>query len=147
MRILMIIAPDERGGVPLTIEQVIEPYYQFLDSRAEVVLASPGGGSPILTITGQNPQNFALRFQHDELAHDALTDTLGLDQVFSEDFQAAYCVGAPGIIEQLASHLVSELLAAGKPVAVVSNEPSSGLLITGTSPGLAANALLGVLLP
>ena len=89
----------------------------------------------------------ARRFGKDFLAREALADTLSLDQVFVEDFQAAYCISALGILtpsgDHPASRLIAQLLAAGRPVAVVSS--GGGLMITGTSPLLAADALLGAL--
>jgi hypothetical protein len=37
MRILMILVPPEHGAAPLTIEQVMAPYYLFRDGGFEVV--------------------------------------------------------------------------------------------------------------
>jgi putative intracellular protease/amidase len=149
MRILMIVAPGGRDNGLFTLEQLIEPYFWFRDGGAEVVFASPEGGEPISLSPGQTPSASVLRFRKDHFAREALTDTLCLDQVFAEDFEAAYCIGAPEILAPAGNHsasrLIVELLASGRPVAVVSSGAGEGLMITGSSPLLAANALLGTL--
>jgi hypothetical protein len=100
------------------------------------------------------------RFRQDRMAIDEFSDTISLDQVYTDDFDAAYCVGIPGSIwrpehKGTAGALISRLLDAGKPVAVM---PSSvdlapkgagdGLLIVGDgskSPIPVAHALMGAL--
>jgi putative intracellular protease/amidase len=149
MRILMIVVPGERDNELFTLEQMIEPYFRFRDSGAEVVFASPGGGQPISLSPEGMLSASVLRFRKDHFAREALTDTLCLNQVFAEDFQAAYCIGAPEILASSADHpasrLIGGLLALGRPVAMVSSGAGEGLMITGSSPLLAARALLGTL--
>ena len=93
MRILVIVVPKQTNVGLLKLEQVVEPYYQFRNSSAEIVFASPNGGEPIPIGSGQNSMDLVLRLRKDRLAWEALTDTLSLDQVFAEDFDAAYCLG------------------------------------------------------
>jgi hypothetical protein len=55
---------------------------------------------------------------------DEFSDTLRLDQVYADDFDAAFCVGLPGPIwrsepKNPAGALIAKLLEAGKPVAVM----------------------------
>jgi putative intracellular protease/amidase len=149
MRVLLIVASDCGEDVTPTIEQIAGPYFRLRDSGLEIVLASPGGGEPILANTRSARSELVLRFRNDRLAREALTDTLRLDQVFAEDFAAAFCVGDPKLLPgaggERASTLISELLANGRPVAVVSAGLNAGLMITGTAPILAANALIGAL--
>jgi putative intracellular protease/amidase len=150
MRILVIVAPDCRDSGLLTIEQIVEPYFRFRDNGLEVVFASLEGGEPISISAGPTPSDTVLRFRRDRVAREALTDTLSLDQVFAEDFQAAYCIGSPEMLapsgDRPASKLIAQLLVGGRPVAVVSAGQSDGLMITGASPPLAASALIGALL-
>jgi putative intracellular protease/amidase len=149
MRILMIVAPEGLNSAPLTIAQVIEPYYRFADSGAEVVLASLCGGASIPTTAGPNPTASVLRFLSDSLAREALMDMLSLDQIFAEDFDAAYCFDAPqgpdATADHPASRLLAELLAAARPVALLSSGADKGMVITGGLPGPAVGALLGAL--
>lgn len=162
MRILMILIPDRAAAnrPVLRIERIAEPYYLFRDAGAEVVLASPGGGFPWLGLASDDPDEAPpslVRFRGDGEAREALTDTLGLDQIFAGDFDAALCIGSPGKIWDgtPAGGLLAAFLTAAKPVAVIPSDldlaphgTGSGLLITGDSaqtPALAAQALLGTL--
>jgi putative intracellular protease/amidase len=148
MRILMILIPDNQARPILKIGQVIEPYYLFRDSGAEVVFASPAGGDPVSTAAGQDRAAAVRRLRDDHLARDALADTLSLDQVSAEDFQAAFCIGASEQIDgggHPASALIAQLLDAGKPVVMLSDATGVRLLITGNAPRPAAQALLGAL--
>jgi putative intracellular protease/amidase len=165
MRILMILIPGD--DVPeqeptLRLARVIEPYYLFLDSGVDVVLASPAGGSPWTRRETDGhglPAPVAARFRADRDAHDACADTLSLAQVFVDDIQAAFCVGEMASIwldrsSDPAAALVAEILAAGKPVAIIPDTvditpagADNGLLILGRatdSPLLAARALLQI---
>jgi putative intracellular protease/amidase len=149
MRILMILIPDSDARPVLKIGQVIEPYYLFRDSGAEVVIASPAGGAPVSTAAGQDRSDAVRRLRNDHLAREALVDTLCLDQISAEDFQAAFCIGAAEQIDagnHRASVLIAQLLDAGKPVAMLSDIGGIRLLITGNAPRPAAQALLGALL-
>jgi hypothetical protein len=89
-----------------------------------------------------------------------MTDTLSLDQIFLDDFAAAFCVGEPGRLWEAdpgnpAGGTIRCFLAAGKPVAIVPggfdlapHGAGEGLVITGRSarsPLLAARALLATL--
>jgi putative intracellular protease/amidase len=167
MRILMILIPesdtaDGKGDPAVRLERAAGPYYVFRDADVEVVLASSGGGSPLMEFTGDDAVSTELvqRFRQDRIAADEFSDTIGLDQVYTEDFDAAFCVGVPGSIWQpehrnTAGALIARLLDVGKPVAVtpsgVNLAPkgaSNGLLIVSDgskSPVTAAHALLGAI--
>jgi putative intracellular protease/amidase len=167
MRILMILIPenDEPGSnhdafVPF--ERAVVPYYAFQDAGFEVVLSSPDGGSPLLEAARHEQASIAIvhRFSRDKRANDEFNDTLRLDQVFADDFDAAFCVGLPGPIWRAdqsgsAGALLSKLLETGKPVAVlpsgvdlVPKGAGEGLLIIGdgaNAPNAAAEALMGAI--
>jgi putative intracellular protease/amidase len=161
----MILIPESdaagsNGDPAVRLERAAGPFYAFQDADAEVVLASPDGGSPSMEFASQGEGATALmqRFKQDRTAMDEFSDTLCLDQVYAEDFDAAFCVGLPGSIwrpehRSSAGALISRLLQAGKPVAVLPsgvdlapNGAGEGLLIVGdssNSPILAAQALMG----
>jgi hypothetical protein len=166
MRILMILIADVDGGANppvLQFERFLEPYYLFLDAGADVVLASLEGGDPAMRTAGGKRTDatpIMRRFQQDQAARDALSDTLELAQVDPGDFDGAFCLGVSGgvwppNVHGPAEAMIGSLLISGKPVAVVPDqidlEPlgaSEGLLITGecaSAPALAAKALLGAL--
>jgi hypothetical protein len=167
MRILMLLAAgaQNRPSRPLGLDQVVEPYYVLHDAGAEVVIVSVlGGDPPFRGARKGSARAFAAlrRFYDDRRARDAISDTLKFAQVYPEDFDAGICIGA---LEEtadcadaaVARDLVTALLAAGKPVAIVPSdlllaplEPLEGLLIVGDqarSPPRAAKALLAALDP
>jgi hypothetical protein len=165
MRILMILIPESdtagsKGNSAVRLERAAGPYYVFRDADVEVVLASPGGGSPLMEFSdgGATATELMRRFRQDRIAADEFSDTIGLEQVYTEDFDAAFCVGLPGSIWQpehrnTAGALIARLLDAGKPVAVMPSGvdlapkgAGDGLLIVGDgskSPIAVAHALLG----
>jgi hypothetical protein len=164
MRILMILIPESdvpgKGDPAVRLERAAAPYFAFRDADFEVVLASPNGGAPAMEMTNIGSASAATlqRFRQDSLALDEFSDTLGLDQVYTDDFDAAFCVGLPGSIWQpehkdSAGALVARMLDAGKPVAVMPSGidlapkgAGEGLLIIGDhskSPVPIAQALIG----
>jgi len=149
MRILMILIPDNPSRPALQIGQVAEPYYIFRDSGAEVVFASPDGGAAIPTAARQDRTTSVRRLRGDNRAREALADTLSLDQVSTDDFQAAICIGTIERIDAEVSHkvsfLITQLCCEGKPVARVTESGGRRLLITGNDPLAAAQALLGAM--
>jgi putative intracellular protease/amidase len=152
MRILMILIPesDAPAGASdptVRLERAAGPYYAFRDADIEVVLASPGGGAPLLQSTdgGEASTDLVRRFRQDMIAADEFSDTLSLEQVYTEDFDAAFCIGLPGSIwraehKSTAGALIGRLLDVGKPVAVMPSGvdlapkgAGDGLLIVGDS--------------
>jgi len=155
----------DRPSRPLGLDQVVEPYYLLHDAGAEVVVVSVlGGDPPFRDSRKRSARRIAVlqRFHDDRRTRDAISDTLKVAEIYPEDFDGGICIGA--LEEQAASddaaaalNLVTALLAAGKPVAVVPSNlllapqgPLEGLLIIGDqarSPRLAAKALLAALDP
>jgi hypothetical protein len=167
MRILMMLTagPGDLPNRRLGLDQVVEPYYLLHDAGAEVVVVSVSGGDPPFRGTRRRSARALTalrRFNDDRRARDVISDTLMFAQIYPEDFDAGICIGA---LEDTADptdaaaalDLVTALLAAGKPVAVVPSNlyrspegPLEGLLIIGDqarSPPLAAKALLAALDP
>jgi putative intracellular protease/amidase len=149
MRILMILIPGNQAKPLLNIGQVTEPYYLFRDHGAEVVFASPSGGAPVPTTADHDCATTVRRLRADQPAVEALADTLCINQVSADDFQAAFCIGAIEEINATGGHPVSlvidQLLDAGKAVAMLSDRDGVRLLITGNASRPAAKALLGAL--
>ena len=167
MRILMILIPEHdasaaKSDPAVRLERAAGPYYVFRDADVEVVLASPEGGSPLMEFAGAASTELMQRFRQDRMAIDEFSDTISLDQVYTDDFDAAFCVGLPGSIwrpqhKATAGALISRLLGAGKPVAVMPSGvdlapkgAGDGLLIVGDSSKSSvpvARALMGVIGP
>ena len=167
MRILIILNTDadQQAGAVHEYAGLIEAYYLFSDASADVVLAAPGGGSasePTGTSSARDGAaaiRLLRRFNTDRQAREVMNDLVDLADVCADDFDAALCLGPQGFhgsfgVKDHARVLIDQLLAAAKPVAVISSAPTyapaeagNGLLMIGSSneaPRLAANALLGV---
>ncbi|WP_426407822.1 transporter [Bradyrhizobium ganzhouense] len=151
-----------KGDPAVRFEHAAGPYFVFRGANVEVVLASPSGGSPLMEPAGDSGASTDLmqRFRRDGIAIDEFSDTVSLDRVYADDFDAAFCVGLPGAVWRPELHttagaLIAKLLAAGKPVAVMPSGidlapvgTGAGLLIIGdeTKSSIAiARALLGAI--
>jgi putative intracellular protease/amidase len=159
MRILFLMFPEDAEIGMLRLGLLAPAYYLFKDLPADVVLASPLGGSPMPSAGGRETEGHDVqRFLNDRMAREELADTLMVDQVVIDDFDAAYCLGLIGAIwKQAGTELVvSQFLEAGKPVATIPGAgvdisprgAANGLLIIGdgdASPLLAARALVELL--
>jgi len=129
----------------LKLERFVGPYYAMRDLGLGLVLASPEGGPPWTGLARDDQEDIDLvrRFKSDPEARMDLSDTLRLDQVYCEDFEAAFCIGNPGNIWSdplLAGSLIATFLRSGKPVAICPSLPDlahegleEGLLIMGDS--------------
>ena len=147
----------------MTLDQVVEAYCLLHDCGAEVVIASSQGGNPPIQGARERSTQAAFsnqRLQSDRSARDALSDTLRLEQIYPGEFNGVICIGAlehPAhrADKEAVQVLLRALLAAGKPVAIVSSEfefapqgSFEGLLIAGaeiSAPSLAAKAILAAL--
>lgn len=154
-----IQGPGQSGM--LRFENFLEAYYLLFEAGADLVLASPDGGYPMmhaLDHARRGPSPFTERFQRDRLSRESFADTLRLDQIVVEDFDGAFCIGATnpakgGRVHAMALGISRGFLDAGKPVAFIpggiaaelSPIDKSLLMIGGgaDSPCLAARALLG----
>ncbi|TXI05771.1 MAG: transporter [Rhizobium sp.] len=162
---LLIALDDGRDRAvngELLIARIAPAYYLFKDHPAEVVLATPKGGYPALSAPLHHPLHqglIAQRFLSDRNARDDLAETLGIDQIVIDDFDAAFCIGISTDLHPSESHgfmpTVRSFLKSGKPVAIVTGGMSTlslestmnGLLVVGDnaeSSLLAAHALLKV---
>ncbi|CAJ0557552.1 unnamed protein product, partial [Mesorhabditis spiculigera] len=109
MKILMVLTSHDTLGntgrkTGFWLEELAAPYYAFLAANAEIVLASPKGA------TAQ------------------LANTVRLDSVSQDDFDAVFYPGGHGPLWDLAEdpksiHLIEAFLAAGKPAALVCHAP------------------------
>ena len=161
MRILLILNTDagsQAGAVP-EYEGLIEAYYLFSDAGMEVVLAAEGGGSATesdRSVLDVDAPPAIRRFTADRRAREVMNDLVDLATVCADDFDAALCLdsrtfGQQPSVKGHADSLIGKLLAATKPVAVISTRPTSaeaknGLLVIGHTAKaslLAARALLG----
>lgn len=136
MKILMILTSHDRLGntgrkTGFWLEELAAPYYVFKDAGVEITLASPRGGRPPLDPKSNEPSfqtDMTRRFEADDKAMSLLADTVRLDAVIPDNFDAVFYPGGHGPLWDLAEdptsiRLIEATLAAGKPLALVCHAP------------------------
>lgn len=137
MRILMVLTSHDKLGdtgkkTGFWLEEFAAPYYTFLDAGATITVASPKGGQPPLDPKSDLPESqteMTERFRKDKAAQQVLGNTVVLQQVKEEDYDAIFYPGGHGPLWDLASDPVSIKLIEtfynnGKPVGAVCHAPA-----------------------
>ena len=114
------------------LEEFAAPYYVFKDAGISITLTSPHGGQPPIDPKSDEPgaQTEATeRFKKDVDAQQQLANTLRLDEIVADTFDAVFYPGGHGPLWDLAEdnlsiELIQSTLAAGKPVAAVCHAPA-----------------------
>jgi len=136
MKILMVLTShDDLGNTGhktgFWLEEFAAPYYAFLQSGAEITVASPKGGQPPLDPKSDEPgfqTEQTRRFHADPKAQAVLGSTVKLASVSHEDYDGVFYPGGHGPLWDLAEDKVSIALIenshrAGKPIAFVCHAP------------------------
>jgi putative intracellular protease/amidase len=137
MKILMVLTSHDQLGdtgfkTGFWLEEFAAPYYVFKDAGAEITLASPKGGHPPLDPKSNDPDmqtDATRRFHADAEVSEALANTLTLDRVQAEDYDALFFPGGHGPLWDLAEDarsvaLIERFQALGKPVGAVCHAPA-----------------------
>jgi putative intracellular protease/amidase len=137
MKILMVLTSHDQLGntgrqTGFWLEEFAAPYFVFRDAGAQITLASPKGGQPPVDPKSDLPENQTdamTRFKNDQDAQMALSDTVKLADVKSQDFDTIFYVGGHGPMWDLVDNPVSIALIesfynSGKPVAAVCHSPA-----------------------
>jgi putative intracellular protease/amidase len=115
------------------LEELAAPYYRFRDAGWDVTLTSPKGGRAPLDPKSNEP-NFQTdqtrRFEADVEAEAQLGATVRLDSVSADDYDTVFYPGGHGPLWDLAEDqnsvkLIEQILAAGKPLAMVCHAPGA----------------------
>jgi putative intracellular protease/amidase len=136
MNILIVLTSHDTLGstgrkTGFWLEELAAPYYAFKEAGAHVVLASPAGGQPPLDPKSNEPAfqtELTRRFEADGAATAQLANTVRLDSVSHEDFDAVFYPGGHGPLWDLAEDptsiaLIESFIAANKPAALVCHAP------------------------
>jgi len=136
MKILMVLTShDTLGSTGLKtgfwLEEFAAPYFVFRDAGVQLTLASPKGGQPPLDPKSDLPENQTpamTRFKQDQTAQKALSQTLKLAEMKSEDYDTVFYPGGHGPMWDLAESsdsiaLLESFYNSGKPIALVCHSP------------------------
>lgn len=114
------------------IEEFASPYYLLTDKGYNVTLASPKGGQPPIdpNSAAENAATASTnRFDKDEATKKKLANTLKLEDVNQNDFDAVFYPGGHGVLWDLVEDkksisLIESFYNEGKPVAFVCHAPA-----------------------
>ncbi|EOC1337848.1 type 1 glutamine amidotransferase domain-containing protein [Cronobacter dublinensis] len=136
MKILMVLTSHDKLGdtgkkTGFWLEEFAAPYYVFHDAGIDVTLATPQGGQPPLDPTSDAPDAQTAdtrRFREDPQAQAALANTVRLDEINADEYDALFYPGGHGPLWDLAEDPISIALiehywGGGKPVAAVCHAP------------------------
>lgn len=145
MKILMVLTSHDKLGdtghpTGFWLEELAAPYYAFKNAGAQITLASPKGGQPPLDPKSNEPgfqTDATRRFEADAAATAQLANTLRLDSVRQQDYDAVFYPGGHGPMWDLAEDrhsiaLLESFVAAHKPVALVCHAPGALRHVKGT---------------
>jgi putative intracellular protease/amidase len=136
MKILIVLTSHDQLGdtgkeTGFWLEELAAPYYVLKQAGAELTLASPKGGQPPLDPKSADESaktDDTRRFETDDDAKAQLANTVRLDSVKIEDFDAVFYPGGHGPLWDLAEDptsrsVIEQTIGAGKPVALVCHAP------------------------
>ncbi len=136
MNILIVLTSHDTLGntgnkTGFWLEELAAPYYVFKEAGAQLTLASPKGGQPPLDPKSNAPDfqtEDTRRFEQDAEAKAALANTVPLQTVKHQAFDAVFYPGGHGPLWDLAEDahsisLIESTLNANKPVALVCHAP------------------------
>jgi len=136
MKILMVLTSHDQLGdtgrkTGFWLEEFAAPYFVFRDAGVQLTLASPKGGQPPVDPKSDLPENQTpamARFKQDAAAQKALSQTVRLSDVKSQDYDTVFYVGGHGPLWDLAENpdsiaLIESFYNSGKPVALVCHSP------------------------
>src|SRR6266481_4250679 len=137
VKILMVLTSHDRLGntgrkTGFWLEEFAAPYFVFRDAGVELTLASPKGGQPPIDPKSDLPENQTpamARFKQDQDAQRALSQTVKLADMKSQDFDTIFYVGGHGPMWDLVDNpdsiaLIESFYNSGKPVAAVCHSPA-----------------------
>jgi putative intracellular protease/amidase len=137
MKILMVLTSHDQLGntgrkTGFWLEEFAAPYYVFRDAGVELTLASVKGGQPPIDPKSDLPENQTpamTRFKNDPAAQKELANTVKLEGMQSENFDAVFYPGGHGPMWDLVDNtdsiaLIESFYNSGKPVAAVCHAPA-----------------------
>lgn len=137
MNILIVLTSHNELGdtgekTGFWLEELASPFYRLKDAGALVTLASPRGGQPPLDPKSHEPDfqtDDTRRFDGDSVAQNQLANTVKLNAMKVEDFDAVFYPGGHGPLWDLYDDkdsiaLIEAFIAEGKPVATVCHAPA-----------------------
>ncbi|MEO6903520.1 MAG: type 1 glutamine amidotransferase domain-containing protein [Bacteroidia bacterium] len=138
MKILIVLTSHSALGdtgkkTGFWVEEFASPYYVFVDSGAEVTMASPLGGQPPVdpkSEEGDAQTASTERFYRDNEAMYQMANTIKLSDIKPADYDAVFYPGGHGPLWDLANDknsikLIEDFYNLQKPISFVCHAPSA----------------------
>lgn len=118
----------KKTGYELT--EISRAYYVLAANGFEVDIASPKGGEPPMVLDPEDLAEFDYAFLNDEAAMEKVKNSLPLDQVYMENYQAVFFVGGKGAMFDFPGNskiqeLVLQAWSTGKVIGAVCHGPAA----------------------
>lgn len=137
-KILMILTSNDKldntdSTTGVWLGEFTDPYYEFLDNGHLVTLASPRGGEPPIDPRSKLTENITSsnrRFNDDDEAQQAFSNTKPLDTIDPEKYDALFFPGGHGPMWDLANdeknaQIVLNFFHLGKPIGAICHGPAA----------------------
>ncbi|WP_226648975.1 type 1 glutamine amidotransferase domain-containing protein [Microbulbifer variabilis] len=134
-KILAVVTSTETIGdsgkaTGYELTELARPYYTFLANGFIVDIASPKGGKPPAVIDKDDMGPFDYAFLNDPEAQQKVNNSIPIDQVSAEDYQAVFFVGGKGAMFDFPDNpyiqtLVRDLYYSGKIIGAVCHGPAA----------------------
>lgn len=118
----------KKTGYELT--ELSRAYYVFTSNGFEVDIASPKGGLPPVTIDKDDLGEFDYAFLNDVHAQEKVSNSLVIEDVREDDYQAVYFIGGKGAMfdfpnNKAIKNLITKMYENGKTVAAICHGPAA----------------------
>jgi putative intracellular protease/amidase len=134
-KILAVVTSADQMGISgkatgYELTELARAYYVFKANGFEVDIASPKGGTPPVVIDGDDMGTFDYAFLNDKAAQEKVKQSLAIEQVDPNQYQAVYFVGGKGAMfdfpeNEAIKSLVSNYYQSGKVVGAVCHGPAA----------------------
>jgi putative intracellular protease/amidase len=134
-KILAVVTSTDSMGVSgkstgYELTELSRAYYVFQANGFEVDIASPLGGLPPVVIDGDDMKNFDYAFLNDTIAQKKVSQTIAVEDINPEEYEAVYFVGGKGAMWDFPenSHIqsiVRNLHERGKVIGAVCHGPAA----------------------
>jgi len=144
MQVLIVLTSHSELGntghkTGFWVEEFAAPYYVLADAGVDVTLASPKGGQPPIDPKSELAEfqtAATTRFKQDEGLQKKLANTIKLNEVRADDYDAVFYPGGHGPLWDLANDpssiaLIETFYQQHKPVAFVCHAPAALVKVKG----------------
>jgi len=139
-RILAVVTSSEQMGTSgkstgYELTELARAYYVFQANGFEVNIASPLGGQPPVVIDTDDMKDYSYAFLNDSSAQKKVNNTIPVEDIIPEDYEAVYFVGGKGAMFDFPQNkhiqsIVRNHYESGKIIGAVCHGPAALVNVT-----------------